>query len=105
MSLKNPKAKGARAERRTIQVLTAAGYWCIKAGGSLGPFDVVAIGAGDMRFIQVKSGDQRCSELERERMTSVPMPSWASAEIWRWPDRAREPLIERLHRSTYALVH
>ena len=43
--LRNAKAKGARAERRAITLLEALGYCCTKAGGSLGVFDIVAIGA------------------------------------------------------------
>ena len=38
----NGKAKGARAERRVIRILEAAGYVCTKAGSSLGLFDVIA---------------------------------------------------------------
>jgi hypothetical protein len=33
---------GARAERRVIRILEAAGYVCTKAGSSLGLFDVIA---------------------------------------------------------------
>jgi Archaeal holliday junction resolvase (hjc). len=94
MRLKNPKAKGARAERRTRVVLQAAGYYCLKAGGSLGIFDLVAIGFGDLRCIQVKAGTQYCSGIEREQIQSLPLPVWATKEIWRWPDRAKEPIIE-----------
>ena len=50
------KAKGSRAERRAIRILEAAGYTCTKAGGSLGVFDVIAIGPRDIRAIQVKAG-------------------------------------------------
>lgn len=97
--LKNPKAKGARAERRTIKVLEAVGYLCLKAGGSLGVFDVVAIGAADLRCIQVKAGSQYCSAIEREQLELLTLPAWATKEIWRWPDRAREPRIERISRK------
>jgi Holliday junction resolvase len=37
------KRKGARTERKVIRILEAAGYYCTKAGGSLGVFDVVAL--------------------------------------------------------------
>jgi hypothetical protein len=39
-----------------MRVLEAAGYVCTKAGGSLGLFDVIAVGALDVRLIQVKAG-------------------------------------------------
>lgn len=49
------KAKGARSEHKTIKYLTAQGYACTKAGGSLGAWDVIAIGADDVQLVQVKS--------------------------------------------------
>jgi Holliday junction resolvase len=53
----NGKAKGSRAERRAIRILEAAGYVCTKAGGSLGPSDVIGIGPSDVRCIQVKANE------------------------------------------------
>jgi Holliday junction resolvase len=91
--LKNAKAKGARAERRAIRLLEAAGYYCTKAGGSLGVFDVIAIGNGDLRCIQVKAGSKYASSVEREQIRELRFPGWASKEIWRYPDRCREPLM------------
>jgi hypothetical protein len=38
------KAKGSRAELRTIRTVNPPGDICIKAGGSLGVFDVIALG-------------------------------------------------------------
>jgi Holliday junction resolvase len=95
--LKNAKAKGTRAERRAIRILEAAGYVCTKAGGSLGVFDVIAIGPQDIRCIQVKAGSGNyCSAVEREVMRACIVPAIVSVEIWRFPDRCRAPLIERL---------
>src|SRR5262249_30082797 len=92
----NAKAKGSRAERRAIRLLEAAGYVCTKAGGSLGLFDVVAIGANDVRLIQVKSGGQYLSAVERQQIAGLVVPSLVTRECWRFPDRCRAPLIERL---------
>lgn len=94
--LKNAKAKGARAERRAMQLLEALGYSCTKAGGSLGLFDVVAIGPVDFRCIQVKSGTTYASGVEREQLQAVPVPANCTREIWRFPDRCKAPRIERL---------
>ena len=66
----NAKAKGTRAERRAMRLLEAAGYSCTKAGGSLGLFDVIAIGPRDVRLVQVKSGGEypvRESNARRSR--------------------------------------
>jgi len=88
----NTKAKSSRAERRAMKILEAAGYVCTKAGGSLGLFDVVAIGPANVRLLQVKS----VSGIEREQITGVHVPANCSKEAWRFPDRCREPLIEVL---------
>ncbi len=92
----NTKGKGTRAERRAIRILEAAGYVCTKAGGSLGLFDVVAIGPADIRCIQVKAGTARLSGVEREAILALTVPGNVSRESWRFPDRCRAPLIERL---------
>ena len=92
----NRKAKGTRAERRAVRLLEATGYVCTKAGGSFGIFDVIAIGPQDIRVLQVKAGTARCSPLEREQIRGLVVPANVSREIWRFPDRCREPLIERL---------
>ena len=55
------KAKGSRAERKAIKVLEADGYVCTKAGGSLGVFDVIALGPNAVRCLQVKAGNARLS--------------------------------------------
>jgi Holliday junction resolvase len=92
----NGKRKGARAEHRAIKLLEAAGYLCTRAGASLGVFDVLALGPHDVKAIQVKSGTRYCSAIEREQLHLVQVPSNVSKEIWRFPDRCRTPLIERL---------
>ena len=93
---KNHKAKGARAERRAMKILEAAGYVCTKAGASLGLFDVVAIGPVDVRLLQVKSGTARLSGVEREAIQALKVAPNVSREYWRFPDRCRVPLIEVL---------
>ena len=79
-----------------MRLLEAAGYLCTKAGASLGLFDVIGIGPNDIRCCQVKSGTKYCSAIEREQLQLVPVPSNCSKEIWRYPDRCKAPLIERL---------
>jgi Holliday junction resolvase len=96
LTLKNAKAKGSRAERRAIGILERAGYLCLKAGASIGPFDIIALGAQDIRCIQVKAGTRYASGVEREQMTLVVLPTNCAREIWRFPDRCKAPLIERL---------
>ena len=94
--LTKPKRKGAVAERRCIRLLEACGYVCTRAGGSLGAFDVVAIGPKDVRAIQVKCGSARLSALEREVIAQVVVPPNVSKEYWRFVDRCRTPIVEVL---------
>jgi Holliday junction resolvase len=92
----NSKAKGSRAERRAMRILEAAGYAVCRSGGSLGLFDVIAIGPKDVRCIQVKSGGTYCSAVEREQLQLLAVPANVSKEIWRFPDWCRKPLTQRL---------
>jgi Holliday junction resolvase len=90
------KRKGTRGEHRAKRILEAAGYVVTKAGGSLGLFDLIAIGPSDVRCVQVKSGSARLSGIEREAIKALIVPTNVSREYWRFPDYARAPLIERL---------
>lgn len=90
------KRKGSRAELKSIRRLEADGYLCTKAGGSLGVFDVIAIGPHDVKAIQVKCGTARLSRAERAAMTALVVPPNVSVEYWLWRDYARQPDVETL---------
>ena len=91
------KRKGSRAELKCIRILEAAGYCCTKAGGSLGVFDVIALGPKDVRCIQVKAGKRPwLSPLEREQIRGTDVPPNCSKELWKLYDYARQPVIEVL---------
>lgn len=91
------KQKGSRAERKAIRILEAAGYCCTKAGGSLGVFDVIALGPKDVRCVQVKAGQRPwLSPAEREAIELVCVPANVSKELWKFHDYARQPVIEVL---------
>ena len=95
--MKNPKAKGTRLEHRTIRLLEAVGYSCIRAAGSLGPFDLVAVNRLGSRFIQVKANDwPRPAERETMRLAARNLPPDSLVECWRWDDRSRQPQIRQL---------
>lgn len=93
--LKNAKAKGSRNERKTIAMLEAAGYSCMKAGGSLGVFDVVCIGSQDIVLIQCKS-NRTASPAERECMQLFKAPPNARKLLHIWHDRKRIPDVREL---------
>jgi len=91
----NAKSKGTRTEHKARRILEAAGYQVTRAGGSLGVFDLVAIGPADVRCIQVKA-NKYCSAVEREQLELFVVAPNVSKEIWRFLDRVPAPLIERL---------
>lgn len=92
----NAKAKGTRAEHRAMRLLERDGYACTRSSASLGLFDVIAVGQVDVRLIQVKAGSSYLSDVEREQIQALIVPANVSRECWRFPDRVRAPLIERL---------
>lgn len=92
----NCKAKGTRAELRAMRILEAAGYVCTRASASLGLFDVIGVGPADVRLVQVKSGGAYLSGVEREAIAALRVAPNVTRECWRFPDRARVPVIEVL---------
>ncbi len=88
--------KGRRGENRARKILEAAGFTVCRAAGSKGPADLVAWDATSIRFISVKAGTKYLSAIERKALKLLRIPPNASLECWRFPDRARAPLIERL---------
>jgi Holliday junction resolvase len=93
----NTKRKGTRAEHRAMTILEGAGYACTRAAASLGVFDVIAIGPVDIRLVQVKCGD-RCQlrPIEREAIEAFVVPANVSREVWKFFDRVKIPVIERV---------
>lgn len=90
------KRKGTRNEHKAIKTLEAAGYYCTRAAGSLGIFDIVAISKGCIRLIQVKT-NENCRAAEREALEQFKtLPANAYKEIWIYKDYAREPIIKEV---------
>lgn len=93
----NSKRKGTRLEHKTITMLKAAGYTCIRSAASLGAFDILAINPLGIRCIQVKSNTwPRPAERQSLREAACCMPPNAFVEVWRWDDNARKPVIRAL---------
>lgn len=93
--MKNCKAKGSRCERKSITLLEAAGYNCMKSGASLGAFDVIGIGSQDIVLLQIKA-NRWPGELEMEALRLFPAPSNARKLVHRWKDYARIPDVREL---------
>ena len=92
MGLKNAKAKGSRLERKSRDIFLDAGFIVVKAGGSLGCADLVALHPELARvtFVQVKAnrwpGKLETAELEKLAKRCEPYEAW-SVLIHRWDDR------------------
>ena len=84
----NTKAKGTRNEHKTMRCLEAIGYACTRAAASLGLWDVIAIGAHDVRCIQVKS-NRWPGSVEMEALELFECPRCVSREVWRWDDQEK----------------
>lgn len=92
------KAKGARRERQARDILITKGYLVTKAGGSLGAFDLVAIGPDDDRLVQVKSnrppGRQEMAILKD--LAAKFTRAWRKIELWIFRDGSKVPEVRVL---------
>ena len=63
--------EGGRAfEYEVRRALEADGYWCIRAAGSKGKVDIVAVKDGQVLMVQVKR-DGRCPPAERAEVARI----------------------------------
>jgi Holliday junction resolvase len=86
----NTSAKGSRNERKSREVLEAAGYNVTRAVGSMGCWDLIAIGSTDLVLCQVKTRDWP-GMAETETLKMFPTPANCRKLIHRWRDRHRLP--------------
>lgn len=91
----NAKAKGTRNEHKSIAVMEAAGYSCMRAGASLGVFDVICVGSQDIVLIQCKSNRWAGTD-EVEAIKEFKAPPNARKLLHRWDDYERTPLVREL---------
>ena len=93
--IKNCKAKGARAEHRSMSILEANGYRGCRSAASLGCWDVVGIGTTYFCLVQTKCNDWP-SLLEMELLRNFPTPPNCRKLIHRFRDGVRTPDIKEL---------
>lgn len=89
------KRKGTRNEHRSLKLLEASGYRCTRSAGSLGEWDIVAIGSTDTILVQCKT-NRWPSPAEMETMKLFPTPANCRKLVHRWDDRQRMPLVKEL---------
>ncbi|RLJ06867.1 MAG: hypothetical protein DRP12_03320 [Candidatus Aenigmatarchaeota archaeon] len=76
-------SRGTRRERIAKEILERSGYEVVRAAGSHGRYDLVAIGEEDIRLIQVKS--VKPSERIRQKYLEGPDGKLeVKREIWVW---------------------
>lgn len=84
--------RGLDRERRLRVLLQADGYWTMRAAGSLGEVDVIAMKAGSPTlFIEAKSTSggpyERFGPAKREALTVAAARAGAEAWLVWWPPR------------------
>lgn len=77
-------SRGAYAERKAKKELEKAGFLVIRAAGSKGPVDLVAISTGEVLAIQVKSHDAPLTSNERDRLHEIAQRTPANTHIEVW---------------------
>lgn len=91
--------RGRAREYRCQDTLRADGWLTTRAASSQGAFDIVAVcSQGSIRLIQCKSGGAYVSKKDRAVLETLAkgLRGKASVEIWRYPSRCKQPLIEIL---------
>lgn len=91
----NTSAKGSRNERRSIALLEAAGYRCLRSAASLGEWDVIAVGPADIMLLQVKTRDWP-GHAEMEALRAFPAPKNCRKLVHRWRDHQRQPDVREV---------
>lgn len=101
MPLRNPKAKGARFERKSKALLESQGFMVVKSGGSLGEADLIAIRSGEVQLVQVKSGTNRMTKKEKASLAKLADGIGCTAVLHQWKDRVKDPVVEILNPFVY----
>lgn len=89
---------GRNAEWKARDLLKARGHHTvIRAAGSKGPWDLIAVAKERICFVQVKRG-RGISKAERAELVALKevMPRFCGLEIWRFIPGKRTPDIEVL---------
>jgi len=86
------KAKGTRTEAKVIELLEAIGFKCIRAAGSHGPFDLMAILHHVVFLIQVKT-NEKPRPAEIEEMRSLKTGEMILKCYCVWKDRKKYPVF------------
>lgn len=97
MSRRNYR-RGYRAELAARAELEKQGYLVVRAAGSKGPVDLVAVGPDGVRLIQVRRAREGRGGLAKalRELEKVPAPPGVTREAWLWRDKEGFVARERL---------
>lgn len=96
----NTAHKGRRQEHRSIRIYKAQGFECIRAAGSKGAWDFIAISGHTIVLVQVRSGKWP-PPAERRRLGAFLAPLNCQRELHRWRPRARTPDVKVWNGTTW----
>jgi hypothetical protein len=91
----NAKAKGTRAEHRSMRLLEASGYSVTRAAASLGAWDIIGVSATDVVLCQVKSNAWP-GTAEMATLRNFAAPPNCRKLVHRWRDRQGVPDVRTL---------
>lgn len=77
----NTTAKGARLERKAIEIMKKNGYDCIRSAASKGPFDIVCFSKDKIVCIQVKA-NRFPGKKETDNLKSIVLPDVCEKSIF-----------------------
>lgn len=95
-------SRGIQRERQVRRLLETDGYWTIRAAGSLGDADIVAIklrpgGGSHVLLVEVKSTSggpyERFQPADRDQLISVAVAMGATPVLCWWPPRKQPQWI------------
>jgi Holliday junction resolvase len=88
---------GHNRERQVRKLLEEEGFVVVRAAGSLGPVDLVALRQGEIRFIECKANKgspwMNFRRGDREFMREAAGHAGATAELVHWPPRGKPTFI------------
>ena len=81
----NTVAKGARLERKAIEIMRQKGFTCLRSAASKGAFDIVCFDKTKVVFIQVKANNKP-GKAEMDRIIAIELPENCEKKIFIFKD-------------------
>ena len=85
--------RGRITEYKIMKVLEGQGFTCFRTAGSHGAADIIAVGHGEVRFIQAKRQKKKSSlrgydkDIEKLKALTNGTKLKVKQEMWIWLDR------------------